>query len=220
MKFDKEKNDKIRFVGKIVAVIIDEIKKKIRIGMSGKNLEEIAFELMKKNNVKSSSFGYQGFPSYICVSLNNELTHGIPDERKFCNGDLVSFDVACNYQGYHADAASTVIIGKEKWKEKKELLHVTEKSLYHAIKNIKANITTTQDIGEILEKYIRNYKNNNFYPIKEYGGHGIGKSLHEKPFIPNYRTPYKGTIIEKNMFICIEPLVQVGDDKISISSNN
>ena len=71
MKFDKEKNDKIRFVGKIVAVIIDEIKKKIRIGMSGKNLEEIAFELMKKNNVKPSSFGYQGFPSYICVSLNN-----------------------------------------------------------------------------------------------------------------------------------------------------
>jgi methionyl aminopeptidase len=210
-----EKIDYLRVAGKAVTNILQQLKREIKIGMSGRDLEKIAQNLMKVNNVESSSFNYHGFPSHICVSLNNELTHGIPDQRPFRNGDLVSFDVACNYQGYHADAAMTVIVG-EGSESQKNLLRVTKNSLYYAIQNIKPNFTTTQDIGTTLEKYIRS---RGYYPIKEYGGHGIGKSLHEEPFIPNYKIPNKGTIIRPGMIICIEPLVQMGNGKVVVSPN-
>jgi methionyl aminopeptidase len=209
-----EKITGIKLAGKAVANILRQLKKEARAGMTGKECEKIAQRLMKENNVQSSTFGYQNFPAYICISINNELTHGIPNDRIFREGDLVSFDVACNYQNYHADAALTMIIGENKNKEKEKLLEVTKNSLYHAIKSIKPNITTTQDIGENLENYITSY---GYFPIKEYGGHAIGCSLHEKPFIPNYKTVEKGEVIKEGMFICIEPLVQIGDDKIIIS---
>lgn len=214
-----EKINGIKVAGKIVASILRQLKKAAQVGVSGRDLEKIAQNLMTENKAQSSSLGYQikdkVFPSSICVSVNNELTHGIPDERPFQDGDLVSFDVACHYQGYHADAALTVIVGAGD-EEKKKLLRVTKNSLYHAIQSIKPNITTTQDIGTTLEKYIRS---RGYYPIKEYGGHGIGQSLHEEPFIPNYKTANKGTIIKTGMVICIEPLVQVDDGKVAVAPN-
>jgi methionyl aminopeptidase len=212
---ERKKIECQKIAGKAVAKILQQLKKEIKIDNTGKNLEEIAKKLMEKNQVKSSSFGYRDFPAYICVSLNNELTHGIPDPRPFQTGDLVSIDVACSYQGYHADAAVTVIVGKGD-KKKKDLLKVTKNSLYYAIQNIQPNITTTQDIGNMLEKYIRS---RGYYPIKEYGGHGIGENLHEEPFVPNYKIPHKGKVIREGMTICIEPLVQIGDNKISLSAN-
>ncbi|CAI2196379.1 15958_t:CDS:2, partial [Funneliformis geosporum] len=183
------------------------LKKEIKPGVSGKDLDKLARQLMEEQKVQSSSLGYKGFPAAICVALNEELTHGIPDERTFKEGDLVSIDVACHYQGYHADAALTTIVG-EGDEVKTNLLNVTKNSLYYVIQKIVPNKTTTQDIGAMLEKYI---KNRGYYPIKEYGGHGIGEKLHQEPFIPNYKIPNKGEIIKEGMFICIEPLVQVGE---------
>ncbi|CAG8654063.1 4804_t:CDS:2, partial [Ambispora gerdemannii] len=148
----------------------EQLKKEIKVGVSGKDLDKLARQLMAEEKVQSSSLNYKGFSAAICVSLNEELTHGIPDERVFKDGDLVSIDVACNYQ----------------------------------------------DIGAMLEKYI---KNRGYHPIKEYGGHGIGEKLHQEPFIPNYKTPNKGEIIKEGNFICIEPLVQIGDAEVDISAN-
>ncbi|CAH1758999.1 22842_t:CDS:1 [Entrophospora sp. SA101] len=216
-----EKTEYIRATAKIVANILKQLKKEAKPGRCGKDLEQKARELMEKFNVYSSSLGYKEFPAAICVSLNSELTHGIPSEQLFQDGDLVSMDVCCYQKDkagktYHADAALTMIIGHGDEK-KRNLLKVTKNSLYYAIQNIKPNITTTQDIGAMLEKYIRT---RGYYPIKEYGGHGIGEKLHQEPFIPNYKTPNKGEIIRSGMFICIEPLVQIGDSEIKLAADN
>jgi methionyl aminopeptidase len=215
-----EKYEYIKATGKIVAHILKKLKKEIKPGVCGRDLEKIAQELMKKNQVYSSSLNYNGFPAAICVSLNNELTHGIPDERPFQEGDLVSFDVACYQKDekgntYHADSAMTVIVGEGN-EPKRNLLKVAKNSLYYVIQNIHPNSTTTQDIGRMLEKYIRT---RGYYPIKEYGGHGIGEKLHQEPFIPNYKIPNKGEVIREGMFICIEPLVQMNDAEIKIADD-
>src|SRR3954453_21640554 len=209
----------IKSTGKIVATILKHLKKEVKPGICGKDLEKIAHELMKKNNVYSSSLGYEGFPAAICVSVTSELTHGIPNKKLFQEGDLVSMDVSCYHKdgkgnNYHADAALTIIVG-EGDERKKNLLNITKNSLYYVIQEIIPNKTTTQDIGAMLEKYIKNRGHSSYYLIKEYGGHGIGENLHEKPFIPNYKTPNKGEIIREGMFICIEPLVQIGDNEIT-----
>ncbi|CAG8797823.1 8807_t:CDS:1 [Racocetra persica] len=218
-----EKIEGIKAAGKIVANILKQLKNAVKVGVSGRDLENIAKKLMEENKVQSSIFNYQGFPGYICVSLNNELTHGIPDDRPFRDGDLVSIDVACNYQGYHADAALTLIAGEGET-QKKDLLRVTKNSLYYTIQNIQPNITTTQDIGATLEKFIRS---RGYYPIKEYGGHIIGTSMHSdtyqdqevKIFIPNYKIKDKGEVLRTGMFICIEPLVQMSDAKVEVATD-
>jgi len=215
-----EKIKNIRVVGKIVAEILKQLQKEIKVEVSGRDLEKTAKKMMADNNVHSSSLGYRGFPAAICVSLNNELTHGIPDDRPFQEGDLVSIDVACYRKDekgntYHADAALTVIVG-EGDEKKKDLLRVTRNSLHFAIQSIRPNITTTQKIGAALEKYIRS---RGYHPIKEYGGHGIGEALHEEPFIPSCKTPNKGAVIREGMTVWIEPLVQMGDGKIAVSND-
>lgn len=205
----------IKKAGQAVSNILKRLKKEIKPGVSGKDLDNLARQLMEEQKVQSSSLDYKGFPSSICVALNEELTHGIPDERVFKKGDLVSIDVACHYQGYHADAALTTIVGEGN-EVKRNLLNTTKNSLYYAIQNIQPGITTTQDIGAMLEKYIRT---RGYYPVKEYGGHGIGEKLHQEPFIPNYKISNKGEIIKEGMFICIEPLVQIGDAEVEVSAN-
>jgi methionyl aminopeptidase len=205
----------IKKAGQVVGDILKILKREIKPGVSGKDLDKLASRLMEEKGAKSSCLNYNGFPASICVALNQELTHGIPDERVFKEGDLVSIDVACNYQGYHADAALTTIVG-EGDEIKKKLLTVTKNSLYYVIQNIRSGITTTQDIGNMIEKYTRT---RGYYPIKEYGGHGIGEKLHQEPFIPNYKISNKGEIIKEGMFICVEPLVQINDSKIEVADN-
>jgi methionyl aminopeptidase len=101
----------IKKAGQVVSNILKRLKQEIKVGVSGQDLDKLARQLMEEQGVRSSSLGYKGFPASICVALNSELTHGIPDERVFKDGDLISIDVACNYQGYHADAALTTIVG-------------------------------------------------------------------------------------------------------------
>ncbi|RHZ37584.1 type I methionyl aminopeptidase [endosymbiont GvMRE of Glomus versiforme] len=217
---------KMRKVGQVVADILKTLKKEIKIGMTGQDLAQRAQQLMKEKKVKSSIKGYLGFPAAICVSLNNELTHGIPDHRPFKEGDLISFDVACHLKdekgiAYHADAAMTVLLseGKEKDSEEKEkLILITKNALQKVIENIKPNITTTQDIGKIIEEYVQSQ---GYHPVKEYGGHGIGRFMHESPFIPNYKiSSERSVVIRENTAICVEPLVQIGSAEIKLSPNN
>lgn len=216
-----EKVESMKAAGQVVASILKELKKAIQPGVSGKDLEKIAHDLMLKKGFVSSTLGYRDFPAAICVSLNSELTHGIPDRRVFQIGDIVSVDVAC-YQkdekgvNYHADAALTTVVGKGSEKVE-NLLKVAKNSLYYVIQNIRPNITTTQDIGAMLEKYLRM---RGYFPIKEYGGHGIGESMHQEPFVPNYKIANKGQVIQEGMFICIEPLVQENDDQVMVAPDN
>jgi methionyl aminopeptidase len=183
---------------------------------------------MKETKVKSSIKDYRGFPAAICVSLNNEVTHGVPDDRSFHPGDLVSFDVACHKKdkwgtAYHADAALTTIVDQKESKspdqaKKIKLLMVAQTALQKAIENIQPGITTTQDIGNIIEEYVHSQ---NHYVIKEYGGHGIGHEMHESPFIPNYKiSAERSVVILENTAICVEPLVQIDNAEIKLSADN
>ena len=216
----------MRKVGQAVAEILKTLKKEIRIGMTGRDLEKRAEQLMKEKKVKSSIKGYLGFPAAICVSINDELTHGIPDNRPFNAGDLVSFDIACHNKdkkgiAYHADAAMTVLLENEREnddKKKEKLISVAKNALQKAIEIIRPNLTTTQDIGKTIEEYVQSQ---GYHVIKEYGGHGIGRFMHEKPFIPNYKiSSERSTIIRENTAICIEPLVQIENAEIKLSPNN
>ena len=221
----------IRKAGVVVANILKRLKTEIKSGISGKDLDQLASQLMKEQGVQSSSLNYKFkqhiFPSSICVSVNHELTHGIPNDKPFQFGDLVSIDVACHYQGYHADAALTVLVEDtsqpnslptESTQQRKNLLKVTKNSLDYVIQNIKPNLTTNKDIGKMLEKFILS---RGYFPIAEYGGHGIGQNLHEAPFIPNSRH-YSDIpeVIREGMFICVEPLVQIGDSQVKVASDN
>ena len=161
----------IKKAGQAVSNILKRLKKEVKPGVSGKDLDKLARQLMEKEGVKSSSLGYQVgnrvFPSAICVSLNEALTHGVPDDRVFKEGDLVSIDVACHYQGYHADAALTTIVGEGN-ETKRKLLNITKNSLYYVIQEIVPDKTTTQDIGAMLEKYIKSRcGHHSYYLIKE-----------------------------------------------------
>ena len=211
-----------KIASKIVALIIKTIREEIKPGLTGKDLEKIAISIMNKKQAKSSSFGYGGFPSSICVSINDELTHGVPDDRPFCFGDLISVDVACSYKGFHGDAAVTILLEDpflsegDFYNEKRRLIEVTESSLNEAIKKIIPGKTTTQDLGFLIQSYVEKEK---YFVIREYGGHGIGRRLHMDPFIPNYKIDNKGELILPGMIICIEPLVQCGNNEIKISSN-
>jgi methionyl aminopeptidase len=214
-----------KVAGNIVNLIISQIKEEIKPGLSGKDLEKLAVLMMKEKKAKSSSLGYREFPSAICVSINDELTHGIPDDRKFVHGDIVSVDVSCSYKGFHADAAVTLLVGEKNlksphvelnYKQKKFLIETTKEALIFAISKIIPNKTTTCDIGSFIQSYV---ENKNLFVIREYGGHGIGRMLHMDPFIPNYKIDFEGEVLRTGMLVCIEPLVQFEDDKIKISSN-
>lgn len=220
------KLENIKNSGKIVRKILQKLEESIKIGATGKELEKIAKDLMDENKVISSSFNYNNFPGYICVSVSNqkrsELTHGIPTDIPFKRGDLVSVDVSCyckdeNGVSYHADAAITVIVEETEDQEKNKLVNTTKECLNFVISQIQPNKTDTRDIGVMIQNYV---ESRGFHVIKEYGGHCIGNKLHEKPFIPNHRNVKKGELIKEGMFICIEPLVQVGDDKIIIDTQN
>lgn len=211
-----------KIASKIVALIIKTIRNEIKPGLTGKDLEKIAISIMNENGAKSSSLGYGGFPGAICVSINSELTHGVPDNRPFSFGDLVSIDVACSYKGFHGDAAVTILLEDpllvegDFYSKKRKLIEVTESSLNEAIEKIIPGKTTTRDLGYIIQSYV---EKENYFVIREYGGHGIGRRLHMDPFIPNYRIIHEGDLLKPGMIVCIEPLVQNGNDKIKISSN-
>jgi methionyl aminopeptidase len=187
-----EKEQCIRRAASVVSKIIKKLKKETKPGDTGLILDQIAKKIMKEENVYSSSLNYNGFPSSICVSVNDQLTHGIPTNIPFKNGDLISVDVACNYNGYHADAATTFVVGNlENNKITRDkidnLLNVTKNSLHFAIMSIRPGKTTNQEIGEIINKYV---SSRGLYTISEYGGHGIGRKLHEEPFIPNKKIKF------------------------------
>lgn len=213
------KLERMRKSAKAVASILRNLREKVAVGVSGKDLEERAVQLMEENGVSSSTLGYRGFPAAICVSVSNkeksELTHGIPTKEPFENGDLVKIDVSCFFSdeegvSYHADAAITVAVGQKIEPEKKHLIETTRNCLNFVVEQIVPGKTSVNQVGKIIRDYV---SNRGLKVIKEYGGHGIGGNIHEPPFIPNFPNGDK-TIIKPGTFICIEPLVQVVSDKI------
>lgn len=192
--------------GKRLAKIMKRLKKETKPGVKTKDLNKLAEELILKSDARPSFKGYDGFPAALCVSVNEEVVHGLPSKRKIKEGDIVSLDSGLYKNGFHSDMAFTLCIGKVSRKTQ-HLVRATKKVLKLAIKKCQPG-NTFGDIGNFIERYS---KNRGFNVVRDLCGHGIGRELHEQPQIMNYGRPRKGTKIKPGMVFCLEPMLSMGD---------
>jgi len=200
--------------GKILAGIMEKLEKMVVPGIITKELNRVAETLIFKSGGEPSFKGHQGFPAALCVSVNEEIVHGAPSERKLKQGDIVSLDIGIKYKGFHSDMAVSLAVGEVSL-EAKRLIWVTKKSLKIGIKKAKEG-NTFGDIGNTIQRYI---ESQSFNIVRELCGHGIGKELHEEPQILNYGKRHTGPKIAEGMVFCIEPMVTIGDWQIKKSKD-
>lgn len=206
----------MREAGRIVAQTQEELKKHIKPGISTKRLDEIAEEFIVKKGGIPSFKGYHGFPGSICTSINEVVVHGIPNKNIVLkDGDIITVDVGVIYQGYHGDGAWTFPVGNIS-PEVEQLLKVTEESLYKGLECAKPN-NRIGDISNAIEKHIKLF---GYGIVEEFTGHGIGQSLHEEPYVPNFGKPGTGPLLQPGMTICVEPMVNLGTKRVKILSDN
>ena len=202
---------KIKKASILLSQMKDLLVKEVKPGITTNYLDQLAHNYMKKHNVSPSFLGYYGYPKVLCTSVNGILIHGIPNDQKLIEGDLLSIDMGLAYHGYHADTAITVSVGKYN-KENEKLITIAKEAFIAGINAIKPGCRTG-DIGFAIEQVIKKY---NVYVPKEFAGHGIGASLHEDPFILNYGQKGQGDLIKDNMVICIEPMIMQKSNKLEI----
>lgn len=215
----KKEIDLIRESCRIVAETLQLVAKNIRSGVTTKELDSIAEEYILSNGAKAAFKGYSqagsyDYPASLCISIDNEVVHGIPSERVLKEGEIVSIDVGVLKQGYYGDAALSVGVG-EISSDKKKLLDVTEQSLYKGIAEAKVN-NRVHDISSAVQKYV---EANGFSVVKDLCGHGVGKFLHEDPAVPNYGDPRTGAKLKKGMTLAIEPMVNTGSYKVKTAND-
>lgn len=200
--------------GKILARILKELKKAIKPGVSTQEIDNLADALLRREKVQAAFKGYRGFPASICISLNEEVVHGIPGTRIIKDGDVVSLDFGLNYEGYFSDAAFTLAVGKVNGKVKK-LIEVTKTALSEGIKQALPE-NHLSDISYAIQNYV---EKNGFSVVRQFVGHGIGTNLHEEPEIPNFGMKHKGPVIKSGMVFAIEPMVNMGTWECEILDN-
>lgn len=197
----------LRQAGKIVAMTHNYLKSFIKVGISTKELDELAENFIRSQGAIPSFKGYGGFPGSICTSINDVLVHGIPNEKHILKeGDIISIDIGANYSGYHGDSAWTYAVG-EVSEEAKELMKVTEESLYKGLAQIKPG-NRISDISNAIQTFVEAH---GYGVPRDYTGHGIGNNLHEDPIVPNYGIAGRGPKIVSGMVIAVEPMVTLGD---------
>lgn len=199
----------MRHAGSIVALVHQEMAKVIEPGISTLELDKIAYDIIKKNKAIPTFLGYQGFPASICASINEEVVHGIPSkDRILKEGDIVSIDVGATFRGMVGDGAWTYPVGKIS-SEIQRLLDVTEKALFAGIEKMIPD-TLLENVSAAIEDVALE---NNVGIVRQYGGHGVGRQMHEDPFLFNYRTN-SNVVIKKNCAIAIEPMLNLGCDEV------
>ena len=196
---------------KILASVKKIVRDAVRPGVSLKDLDSIAYNETIKLGAKPAFLGYQGFSGTICASVNEELIHGIPSERILKDGDLLSLDMGVIYEGYYSDSAFTMSVGNST-KENDWLIEVAQTAFLKGLNAIKPG-ATIGDISYEIGKYINEQK---LFTPKEFSGHGIGKHLHEEPYVFNEGRKGTGPILKDGMVICIEPMILQGSNKIKI----
>ena len=205
----------MREAGKVVASVKRDLIDSIKPGMKTQELDDIAVECIQSMGAKPSFKGYLGFPRTICVSINEEIVHGIPGERVIQDGDLVSMDVGAVVGGFHGDSALTVGVGSIS-KEAENLMAVTETALDIGISKARNN-ARIGDVSHAIQTYI---ESKGLSVVRQYVGHGIGRALHEEPQIPNFGNLGTGPILRKGMVIAIEPMVNIGGWETEVMADN
>ncbi|MEX0945716.1 MAG: type I methionyl aminopeptidase [Balneolaceae bacterium] len=210
--------DKMRIAARLVSQTLAEVAKEIKPGIETGTLDRIAEDFIAKNDARPAFKGYGSkqnpFPATLCISINEEVVHGIPGNRKLEEGDLVSVDCGVEKDGYFGDHAYTFMVG-ECSEEDKKLLKVTLESLYKGIEQ-SVHGNKTGDIGHAIQNHC---EGEGFGVVKDLVGHGIGKSMHEDPSIPNYGKPGRGERLRSGMTIAIEPMITLGTWKVKTLSD-
>ena len=191
--------------GTVVALVHKRLKEEIKPGMTTKHIDQICEEVIRENGCTPSFKGLYGFPGSVCTSVNEVLVHGIPGSQILKNGDIISVDVGACYKGYHGDSAWTFLVGDVDEKTR-DLCRVTEEALYRGLEQVRPG-NRIGDISWAIQSYVEAHGYS--CPI-EYTGHGIGKSVHEDPYVPNVGRPHTGPILKRGMCIAIEPMVLMG----------
>ena len=210
----KEELKRMRHAGHIVALVHQEMKRIIEPGITTKYLDDVAMDIIKKNKAIPTFLGYNGFPASICASVNEQVVHGFPLENVILKeGDIISVDVGATYGGLVGDSAWTYPVGKIS-EEKQRLLRITEESLFAGISQmLHGNIL--DNVSGAIEDVANREK---LGIVRQYGGHGVGRVMHEDPFVFNYRTGNK-TVLKSGMTIAIEPMLNLGVDDVEVLSD-
>jgi methionyl aminopeptidase len=202
----------MREAGRIVALAHQAAKDFIKPGISTKALDDLIEKVIRDHDATPSFKNYNGFPASACISINEEVVHGIPSkDRILKNGDIVSVDIGANYKGYHGDSAWTYACG-EISDEAKKLLEGTEKSLFEGLAFAKAG-NRLSDISHAVQKCAEDL---GYSVVREFVGHGLGRDLHEDPQIPNYGLAGRGPKLKKGMTLAIEPMINLGNKEVRV----
>ena len=205
-----EEIERMRVAGQILGKVHNEIAKELHEGMSTWEIDHLGEELIRSYGCIPSFLNYEGYPASVCVSVNNEVVHGIPKKDRYIeSGDIVSLDMGLIYQGYHSDAARTHGIG-EISKEAALLIERTKQSFFEGAAMAKAG-NRLNDIGRAVEKHASRF---GYGVVRDLCGHGIGQNMHEDPEIPNYKTFLRGMTLRSGMMLAIEPMINIGTWKV------
>ncbi len=206
----------MRVSGNVTRKILTDLEHFIKPGITTADVDLFVAEIIKEHGMTPSFKGYGGFPGNICASINEEVVHGIPSKkRKLNDGDILSVDVGCTYQGYITDAARTYKVGKVS-NEAEALVESAKKAFFKSLEFCKAGCRIS-DISHAIQQSV---EADGFGIIRELVGHGVGQNLHEDPPIPNYGKPGKGSRLQKGMVLAIEPMITEGDFEVEVLSDN
>jgi len=205
----------MREAGRIVAIVLQSMSQAVKPGVKTRQLNDLAEdELAGWKGARASFKGYNGFPASICVSVNDEIVHGIPDNRVLKEGDIISLDFGVIYKGFQGDAAVTVGVGQVN-PEANRLIEVTRLSLMQGIAAAREG-GTLGDIGSAIQTYV---EKRGYNVVREYSGHGIGRDMHEDPLVPNFGNKGEGLKLKEGMTLALEPMVNVGGWKTRQNAN-
>ena len=202
----------MRDAGKVVAATIRALEERAEAGMTTRDLDQVAANMFKEVGAESTALGYFGYPGHICVSVNDEVVHGIPGPRKLKRGDLVKVDVAARYRGYVADSTHCFAIGglETLSPRARELVQVTQEALFQGIAQAKPG-NRLSDIGAAIEAHVRSH---GMSVVRDFVGHGVGRNMHEAPQVQHHGPPGRGPLIRPGMCIAIEPQVNLGSPQV------
>ncbi|MCR4394221.1 MAG: type I methionyl aminopeptidase [Dehalococcoidales bacterium] len=204
----------MRKAGKIVARVLAILAGEVRPGLKTKELDVIAEREIRRLGGIPSFKGYRGYPASLCVSVNDEIVHGIPGDRVLVEGDIISLDLGAIYEGYQGDSAITVGVGKISL-QARALIEATQGALRAGIDQAR-NKNRLGDISAAVQQYA---ESRGFSVVREYTGHGIGRQMHEEPLIPNFGISGTGPVLRKGMTLAIEPMLNVGDWRTRLCDN-
>ena len=205
----------MRQAGRIVATVLEVLKLQVRPGMKTEELDVIVATELERLGARPSFKGYRGFPANLCVSVNDEIVHGIPGKRVLHEGDIVSLDFGAIFMGFQGDAAVTVGVGSVS-PEAEQLIETTGDALKTGIAAAYAG-ARLGDISAAIQHYA---ESRGYSVVREYTGHGIGREMHEEPQIPNFGLPGRGPVLKKGMTLALEPMVNIGDWRTRLGDNH